>query len=87
MKFDHTQTTQFLKWLDLNPDGYVAAFHYGAHPKLHRARCYSLRKPSNHKDAIKFCNPQKDAVEAWAGKQDAQMSFCRLACCFAALSS
>lgn len=82
MTFDHTQTREFLKWLDSNPNGYVGAFRYGSYLKLHRARCHSLRKPTKQSDAVKFCDTERTAVEAWAAKQEPKLSPCKLSCCF-----
>ena len=71
MEFRHTDTDEFLKWLDSNPDGFVAVFGYASHLKLHKARCYSLRKPTDYKkDAIKFCDRERSTVEAWVARQE-----------------
>jgi hypothetical protein len=83
MEYDHTQTREFLDWINSHPTGFVAAFRYGDHMKLHRANCPSLRKPTDQKrDAKKFCCEKRDAVEAWAAKQGQPLSPCRLAGCF-----
>src|ERR1700683_2577678 len=67
---DPSERAEYLKWIaTYGSRGFVGAFRWGSHHRIHRADCPDVQRPTSYKDkkeAVRVCSLDRNEIERWA---------------------
>lgn len=70
---DAAERAEYLYWIATYGNGFVGAFRWGSHHRIHRADCPDAQNPTqseDKKEAIRVCSLDRSEIEQWATKND-----------------